>query len=113
MSPALPAAGKLLPLLSPGVQRVSFEPCRHIFSGTKTIPVWKRHGNIPNRHKNDLFRKERAWKVLKVDLPDTEFERKRVKGEISPEELKEKMKKLGIQPPSPYMEVILMIFIDD
>jgi hypothetical protein len=44
--------------------------------------------------------------VLKVELPDYEFDRRRAKDQVTPEELKEKMKKAGIQPPTPYMEVL-------
>ena len=41
---------------------------------------------------------------MKVDLVDHEFDRKRVRGEISPEQMKEKMKKIGLEPPSYYNE---------
>jgi len=77
---------------------------RTIFSGTQTIPTWRRHGPRPNRNPSPYHRKERAWKELKVELPDYEFDRRRAKDQVTPEELKEKMKKAGIQPPTPYME---------
>lgn len=41
---------------------------------------------------------------MKIELMDFEFDRRRAKGDVTPEEMKEKMKKLGVQPPSPYME---------
>lgn len=82
----------------------SYQQQRTMFSGTKTIPSWRRHGPRPNRHINPLFRKERAWKIQKIELMDFEFDRRRAKGEVTPEEVKEKMKKLGIQPPTPFME---------
>jgi len=39
-------------------------------------------------------------KNVKIELQDFEFERRRYKDEVTPEEMKEKMKKLGIPPPS-------------
>jgi len=72
-------------------------------AATQTIPPRVRK-MVPNKHWNPLFRKERAWKVMKVDLVDHEFDRKRVRGEISPEQMKEKMKKIGLEPPSYYNE---------
>ena len=41
---------------------------------------------------------------MKVDLQDFEFERRRARDEVPPEELKEKLKKLGVEPASPYNE---------
>ena len=43
-------------------------------------------------------------KYLKIDLIDHEFERKRSREEATPEELKERMKKMGIEPSAPYSE---------
>jgi large subunit ribosomal protein L45 len=68
-----------------------------------TIANRKRNG-IPNRHWNPAFRKQRAWKVMKVPLPDFDFDRKRAREEVTPEEVKEKMKKQGIQPMHAYQE---------
>jgi len=42
--------------------------------------------------------------VLKVDLVDHEFDRKRDRDEVTPEEMKERMKKMGVNPPSQYQE---------
>jgi len=69
----------------------------------------RRRTQVPNKHWNPLFRKERNWKVLKIDLVDHEFDRKRVREEITPEEIKEKMKKMGVEPPSQYSEKPLYI----
>ena len=69
-----------------------------------TIPVRKRDG-ISNRHWNPAFRKQRNWKVkiahegnqetnnillwqvLKVDLPDYDWDRARARGDIPPEKV--------------------------
>jgi len=75
---------------------------------TATIPPRKRR-RIPNRHWNPAFAKGRNWKVLKIDLPDFEWDRKRAEDKISPEEIKEKMKKMGIQPITHYQEKPLYI----
>ena len=59
---------------------------------------------IPNKHWNPLFKKERAERYMKVELLDFEFDRRRARDEVPPEELKEKLKKLGMDPASPYTE---------
>ena len=69
----------------------------------------RRRTMVPNKHWNPLFRKERNWKVLKIDLVDHEFDRRRAREEITPEEIKERMKKLGVEPPSQYAEKPLYI----
>ena len=70
---------------------------------TKTIPP-RRRTQIPNKHWNPLFKKERAERYMKVELLDFEFDRRRARDEVPPEELKEKLKKLGMDPASPYTE---------
>jgi len=62
-----------------------------------TIKNKKRNG-IPNRHWDPRWRKARAWKVLRMDLPDFEFQRRRARDETTPEELREYMKKMGMNP---------------
>lgn len=64
----------------------------------------KKRNRIPNRHWKPEFRKQRAWKVMKIDLPDYEWERRRARGELTPEEMKEKAKKMGVAPLSSYQE---------
>ena len=59
---------------------------------------------VPNKHWNPLFAKERAKRYLKVELLDHEFDRRRARDEVPPEELKEKLKKLGVEPATPYSE---------
>lgn len=59
---------------------------------------------MPNKHWNPLFKKERTNKVMKIELIDHEFDRKRSRNEVTPEEIKEKLKKLGLQPVNPYNE---------
>lgn len=39
-----------------------------------------------------------------MDLPDNEWDRRRAKNELTPEEIKEKMKKMGLQPMTDYSE---------
>eukprot|EP00092_Neocalanus_flemingeri_P011833 GFUD01012762.1.p1 GENE.GFUD01012762.1~~GFUD01012762.1.p1 ORF type:complete len:348 (+),score=111.05 GFUD01012762.1:51-1094(+) len=75
---------------------------------THTIPPMRR-SQIPNKHWNPLFRKERAAKFLKIELVDHEWDRKRARDEITPEEVKEKLKKMGIKPASQYNEKPLYI----
>ena len=70
---------------------------------TKTIPP-KRRLMVPNKHWNPLFAKERAQRYLKVELMDYEFDRRRGRDEVPPEELKERLKKLGVEPNTPYTE---------
>ena len=43
-----------------------------------------------------------APQVMKIDLPDYEWERRRARGELTPEEMKEKAKKMGVAPLSSY-----------
>lgn len=64
---------------------------------------------MPNKHWNPLFKKERTARILKVELVDHEFDRKRERNEVTPEEMKEKLKKLGLQPASQYSEKPLYI----
>lgn len=72
-------------------------------AATKTIPP-RRRTSVPNKHWNPLFRKERAAKVMKVELLDHEFDRRRARDEVTPEEMKEKLKKLGVEAPTQYNE---------
>lgn len=53
-----------------------------------------------SKHYNPKFKKERAAKYLKVDLPNTNesFE------DMPPEKLRQKMKERGVLPPRPWME---------
>ena len=83
---------------------VSGAGIRYVGQATKTIPL-RRRRILPNKHWNPLFAKERAQsRYLKIDLVDHEFERKRSKEQITPEEMKEQMKKMGIEPSIPWNE---------
>jgi len=73
-------------------------------SATQTIPSFKRPSRRPNRHRDENYRRARAAKTIKIELQDFEFERRRYRDEVTPEELKEKMKKLGIAPSTPAQE---------
>ena len=70
---------------------------------TQTIPP-RRRKMVPNKHWNPLYAKERAKRYMKIDLVDFEFDRRRARDEVPPEELKEKLKKLGVEPATPYTE---------
>lgn len=65
---------------------------------------------IPNRtkyykkHLNDNFRKERGRKVWKIELPDFDFERKKMNSKMDPEQIRSEMKKKGIAPQRPWNE---------
>ena len=72
-------------------------------AATRTIPPRVRK-MVPNKHWNPLFAKERSQRYMKIDLIDHEFERKRARDELTPEEMKERMKKMGVEPTQPYTE---------
>ena len=64
----------------------------------------KRFNRRPNKHKDMRWARLRKWKVLKIELPDREFDRRVGEGKVSPEEIRAEMKLKGILPPSKYME---------
>lgn len=55
-----------------------------------------------NKHWDPKFKWLRAKKVIKVKLPD--FEDRRTEDDMTPEEIRSKMKEKGIQPPRPWIE---------
>ena len=77
--------------------------CRAMGQATQTIKP-RRRLMVPNKHWNPLFAKERAKRYMKIDLVDFEFDRRRQKDEVTPDEMKERMKKMGIEPTNPYQE---------
>jgi len=77
--------------------------CRAMGQATQTIKP-KRRLMVPNKHWNPLFARERAKRYMKIDLVDFEFDRRRVRDEVTPDEMKERMKKMGIEPSTPYQE---------
>ncbi|PNF30402.1 hypothetical protein B7P43_G12864 [Cryptotermes secundus] len=58
-----------------------------------------RHGS---KHWDPKFKWHRTRKVVKVKLPD--FEDRRTEDDMTPEEIRSKMKEKGIQPPRPWVE---------
>ena len=64
-----------------------------------------RGSHRPNKHKDPRWSKLRKFKVIKVELPDREFDRKISLGKISPEEIRAELKLKGMLPPSQYTEV--------
>ncbi|XP_050355054.1 probable 39S ribosomal protein L45, mitochondrial [Nymphalis io] len=76
---------------------------------TKISPLWKLPSSItliqPSRsttskHFNPKFKKHRAQKYLKIDLPDMNED----ENNVSPEKMRQKMKERGLMPPRPWME---------
>ncbi|CAG5056830.1 unnamed protein product [Parnassius apollo] len=53
-----------------------------------------------SKHFNPKYKKERAGKYLKLDLPQPNQD----VGEMTPEKMRQKMKERGILPPRPWME---------
>lgn len=64
----------------------------------KPIPPFR---NSKQKHYNQKFRRDRALKVIKVELPD--LNEKDV-SEMTPDEVRAKMREKGIQPIRPWME---------
>jgi len=73
-------------------------------SATQTIGVPPRGSRRPNKHMNDIWVKGRRMKTQKIELQDYEFDRKRYRGEVTPAEMRAKMKKMGIMPSHPWQE---------
>merc|ERR1712062_922395 len=69
----------------------------------------KRHKHRPNVVKDPRWARLRKWKVIRVQLPDQEFDRKIAEGKISPEEIRAEMKLKGILPPTKTMETPVYI----
>lgn len=59
----------------------------------------KRGKHRPNKHWNPLFRRARAKKVFKIELPDPDWQRRIGSGLISPEEMRAELKLKGMLPP--------------
>lgn len=55
-----------------------------------------------SKHWNPKFKRERSLKMLKIKLPD--YDELRREKELSPEEIRAKMKEKGIAPPRPWNE---------
>jgi len=73
-------------------------------AATQTIPSMKRSTRRPNRHRDEKYRAARREKTIKIELKDFEFERRQYNDQVTPEERKEKMKKMGLPPTSSYQE---------
>jgi len=78
-------------------------------ASSNTFSPQSRGTRRPNRHRDERFRALRAIRNVKIDLQDFEFERRRFRDEVTPEEMREKMKKLGLNPTSPWQEKPLYI----
>jgi len=73
-------------------------------AATQTISQHKRGNRRPNRHRDEMYRKARSMRNIKIELQDFEFGRRQYRQEVAPEEMRERMKKFGIAPPSSYTE---------
>ena len=78
---------------------------QRLLSVCSTRPGWRREHqptprgkNRPNRHRDPWWSKLRGAKVLKVDVPDYEFQRRAALGKASPAEVRDELKKLGTAP---------------
>jgi len=100
---------QVLGLLRPTIQDILRTNLIFRSAATQTIPPQTRGARRPNRHRDERFRALRAIRNVKVELRDFDFERRRYKDEVPPEEMREKMKKLGINPASPWQEKPLYI----
>ncbi|XP_076356505.1 mitochondrial ribosomal protein L45 [Tachypleus tridentatus] len=58
--------------------------------------------SVRHKHWNPKFRKERSKKMIKVKLPD--YEEMYQNKELTPDEIRAKMKEKGVAPPRPWME---------
>jgi len=67
---------------------------------SQIVPIHCRH-SINNRHWNPKWKRMRAQKFIKMEIPD--LNEKNIE-ELTPDERRSKMKKRGILPPRPYME---------
>lgn len=68
---------------------------------------------IRKKHRDPRFRKDRALKFIKVELPDYEQMRRQKRGQLSPEEIRGIMKKEGMAPTRPYQEKPILITTTD
>lgn len=82
-----------------GLLATSSVPVRGVWGNVNKCPP--RGRNRPNKHHDPRFRKLRGAKVLKLDLPDGEVERKLASFKMSPDESRAEMKRLGMLPPHP------------
>ena len=82
----------------PGNQQI-----REMSWGNVHTPM-KRNPHRPNKHKDPRWKGLRKWKVIKIELPDREFDRKTAQGKVTPEEIRAELKLKGLLPPSHYQE---------
>lgn len=93
---------KLNQILNPGFQSVLQIPARNVWGNVNTRPP--RGKFRPNKHKDPRFGKLRGAKVLKIDLPDMDFQRRMQLDQVTPEERRSFMKRMGMFPAKNTME---------
>ncbi|XP_076039577.1 mitochondrial ribosomal protein L45 isoform X2 [Oratosquilla oratoria] len=83
-------------------------PVRSVYKQPKEYPVpIKPFRNPRKKHYNPKFKMDRQLKVMKMDLPD--FQEREKVDEMTPDEVRAKMKEKGIQPMRSWMEKPLNI----
>jgi len=84
----------------------TLQPASLIYRTAATQTLKPHHrSRRSNRHRDESYRKARGpLRNLKVELYDFEFDRRKHKDEVTPEEIKERMKKIGVAPMSAYQE---------
>jgi len=97
--------------ITPFLKTLTNLPCQQTrsMSATKTVPpLFKANHNMsggrPRRHRDPLWKRGRKEKNWKIELQDFEYGRRSARGEVTPEEAKAKMKKLGLRPMAAYQE---------
>ncbi|XP_023220831.1 probable 39S ribosomal protein L45, mitochondrial isoform X1 [Centruroides sculpturatus] len=94
------------------ISRVS-RACSNIIDVNDALcNITKKHFHVNSyplysKHWNPKFRKERGLKMLKLELPD--YDELRREKELTPEEIRAKMKERGIAPPRPWNEKPIFI----
>ena len=78
---------------------VCFQQSRYMSWGNEHKPN-PRGKHRPNKHRDPLFRKMRAAKVVKINIPDSDFERKVACNKYTPEEMRAELKMKGLLPPN-------------
>jgi len=74
--------------------------CSRSYWGNRNLPK-PRGKHRPNKHKLKDFSKYRAAKVMKIELPDYDVQRKIANDDVSPDEMRAFMKKQGMMHPVP------------
>jgi len=96
--------------LSP-LYRMPVQACWMSGAATQTIQGTRSRAGErrPNRHRDRNWTKARRYKTQKIELHDYEYGRRQAKDEVTPEEGRAIMKKLGMSPSTPWQEKAIYI----